>query len=115
MEDAQLQTGLLPLHADHHHQGMDQRCEILTSGQTVLRRRRAADADTVYQAVRQSVDHLLPWMPWARGYSREDVVRFTTQSEQDWDTGVAFQSAITTDDAVVGSCGSSPGSVHGRT
>ena len=69
VEDAQLQTGLLP-HLDRHRRVMDQRCEILTSGQAVLRRRRAADADTVYQAVRQSLDHLLPWMPW-RGDTAE--------------------------------------------
>jgi RimJ/RimL family protein N-acetyltransferase len=70
-----------------------------------LRRWRAADADTVYQVVMQSLAHLLPWMPWASGYSRDDAVRFTAQSEQDWSSGVAYQYAITTDDAVVGSCG----------
>jgi RimJ/RimL family protein N-acetyltransferase len=84
---------------------MNQPCEILTSGQVALRRWRAADADTVYQVVMQSLEHLLPWMPWASGYRRNDAVRFTAQSEQDWESGVAYQYAITTDDAVIGSCG----------
>jgi ribosomal-protein-serine acetyltransferase len=96
---------LLTRLADRHHPVMNQPCEILTSGQVTLRRWRAADADTVYQVVMQSLAHLLPWMPWASGYSRDDAVRFTAQSEQDWSSGVAYQYAITTDDAVVGSCG----------
>lgn len=83
---------------------MNQPREILTSGQVTLRRWRAADADTVYQVVMQSLEYLLPWMPWASGYSH-DAVRFTFQSEQDWESGVAYQYAIITDDAVVGSCG----------
>jgi len=84
---------------------MNQPCEILTYGQARLRRWRASDADTVCRLVMQSLEHLLPWMPWASGYSRDDAVRFTAQSEQDWESGIAYQYAITTDDAVVGSCG----------
>jgi RimJ/RimL family protein N-acetyltransferase len=84
---------------------MNQPREILTSGPVTLRRWRAADADAVYQVVMQSLEHLLPWMPWANGYSHDDAVRFTVQSEQDWESGVAYQYAITTDDAVIGSCG----------
>jgi RimJ/RimL family protein N-acetyltransferase len=104
-EDTQLQTGLLPRRTDRHHSVMNQPGEILTSGQVTLRRWRAADAPAVYQVVMESLEHLRPWMPWANGYSRDDAVRFTTQSEQDWDAGVAYQYAITTNDAVVGSCG----------
>ena len=63
---------------------MNQPCEILTYGQARLRRWRASDADTVCRLVMQSLEHLLPWMPWASGYSRDDAVRFTAQSEQDW-------------------------------
>jgi ribosomal-protein-serine acetyltransferase len=84
---------------------MDQPREILTSGQVRLRRWRASDADTVYQVVLQSLDHLVPWMPWASGYSRDDAVQFTSRSEQDWESGAAYQYAIMVDDAVVGSCG----------
>jgi ribosomal-protein-serine acetyltransferase len=53
----------------------------------------------------QSLEHLLPWMPWASGYSQDDAVRFTAQSEQDWESRIAYQYAVTTDDAVIGSCG----------
>ena len=84
---------------------MDQPGELLTSGPVTLRRWHAADADTVYQLVMASLEHLGPWMPWASCYGRDDAVQFTIQSEQDWDSGVAYQYAITTDDAVIGSCG----------
>jgi RimJ/RimL family protein N-acetyltransferase len=104
-QDSQRQTGLLRRLADSDHAPMIQPGELLTSGPVVLRRWRAADAPAVYQMVMQSLDHLRPWMPWASGYSRDDAVRFTTQSEQDWDAGVAYQYAITSEDAVVGSCG----------
>jgi ribosomal-protein-serine acetyltransferase len=104
-EDTQPQTGLPTWLADRHHPGMSQPCEILTCGQARLRRWRAADADTVYRVVMESLEHLRPSMPWASGFSRDDAVWFTAQSEQDWASGVAYQYAITTDDVVVGSCG----------
>ncbi len=104
-QDTQLQTGLLARLADRHHPVMNQPCELLTSGPVTLRRWRAADADTVYQVVMESLEHLRPWMPWASGYRRDDAVRFTAQSEQDWESGVAYQYAITIDDGVIGSCG----------
>jgi ribosomal-protein-serine acetyltransferase len=103
--DTQPHTGLLTQLPDPHHRVMNQPREILTSGPVTLRRWRAADADAVYQVVLQSLEHLLPWMPWASGYSHDNAVRFTFQSEQDWESRVAYQYAITTDDAVIGSCG----------
>jgi len=91
--------------ATSHHPVMNQPCEVLTCGPARLRRWRASDAETVYRVVMESLEHLLPWMPWASGYSRDDAVQFTSQSEQDWESGVAYQYAITTDDVIVGSCG----------
>lgn len=104
-EDTRPQTGLLTRLADPHHPVMNQPCETLTCGQARLRRWRAADTDTAYRVVMQSLEHLLPWMPWASRYSRDDAVQFTSQSEHDWEAGVAYQYAITTNDVVVGSCG----------
>jgi ribosomal-protein-serine acetyltransferase len=84
---------------------MGQPAEVLSRGPVRLRRWRAGDADTLYRVVRESLEHLRPWMPWAAGFTRDDAAGFTTQCEQDWETGVAYQYAITTVDAVVGSCG----------
>ena len=84
---------------------MGQPSETLTHGPVRLRRWRASDADTVYRVVMESLEHLRPWMPWAAAYSREDAVEFTTKSERDWESGAAYQYAILTGNAVVGSCG----------
>jgi ribosomal-protein-serine acetyltransferase len=104
-QDTQPQTGLLTRLLAPHHPVRNQPCEILTCGPARLRRWRASDADTVYRMVMESLEHLLPWMPWASGYRRDDAVRFTAQSEQDWESGDAYQYAITTEDVIVGSCG----------
>jgi ribosomal-protein-serine acetyltransferase len=84
---------------------MDQPWETLTNGQVRLRRWRAGDADAAYRVVMESLEHLRPWMPWATGYDHDQAVRFTARAEQDWASGDAYQYAITTGGAVVGSCG----------
>jgi RimJ/RimL family protein N-acetyltransferase len=40
--------------------------ERIDAGVVILRRNRTADAAAVAKAVRQSLDHLQPWMPWAQ-------------------------------------------------
>jgi ribosomal-protein-serine acetyltransferase len=84
---------------------MDRPAETLTSGRVRLRRWRTGDADLAYRVVTESLDHLRPWMPWAADYDHDQAVRFTSGSEQDWASGVAYQYAITIDDAVIGSIG----------
>jgi len=69
--------------------------EILTRGPVTLRRWRAGDEDAVYRAVLQSRDHLRPWMAWAADYSPAGAADFVRQSEQDWESGIAFNYAIT--------------------
>ena len=56
-------------------------------------------------AVIESQDHLRPWMPWAPGYSRQSAFEFIVACERDWETGAAFNYAITVDGAIAGSCG----------
>jgi ribosomal-protein-serine acetyltransferase len=84
---------------------MDRPSESLTCGQVRLRRWRAEDADVAYRVVMESLEHLLPWMPWATGYDHDRAVRFTARSEKDWASGEGYQYAITTEGAVIGSCG----------
>jgi ribosomal-protein-serine acetyltransferase len=84
---------------------MSEPSEVLENGAVQLRRWRAGDAETVYRVVSESLGHLVPWMPWATGYNHDQAVQFTKQCEQDWRSGIAYQYAITTGGAVVGSCG----------
>ena len=56
-------------------------------------------------AIIESQEHLRPWMPWAKGYSRENSVEFVAGCDRDWDAGVAFNYAIIVDGVIAGSCG----------
>jgi ribosomal-protein-serine acetyltransferase len=48
------------------------------AGWLVCRRVRRDDATDLYDAVRASIDHLKPWMPWATdSYSRQEADDFT--------------------------------------
>ncbi|MHB1134121.1 MAG: GNAT family N-acetyltransferase, partial [Chloroflexota bacterium] len=49
--------------------------ERLLSERLLLRPYQAADAPAVWQAMRESHDHLQPWMPWTDDYHDEDEVR----------------------------------------
>ncbi|WP_055588904.1 GNAT family N-acetyltransferase [Peterkaempfera griseoplana] len=79
--------------------------ETLTRGAVQLRRWRARDAAVVDRVVTESLDHLLPWMPWADGHTAESAAAFTAESERQWAAGEAYQYAITCDGREVGSCG----------
>jgi ribosomal-protein-serine acetyltransferase len=69
----------------------------------ILRRRRGGDADAMYRAVMESLDHLLPWMPWARDYDRAGAVENAERCEREWETGEAYNYAVVVDDRIVGS------------
>ncbi len=84
---------------------MDRPREILAHGPVTLRRWRAADADVVYRAVTESLDHLRPWMPWAADYDLASATGFVRQCELDWESGAAFNYAIISGDDIAGSCG----------
>jgi RimJ/RimL family protein N-acetyltransferase len=79
--------------------------ELLTYGPVTLRRWRAADSEAVCDLVLGSLEHLRPWMPWAAGFGPEDAAQFIERCEQDWESGAAFNYAITSGGAAMGSCG----------
>src|SRR6266571_4730033 len=86
---------------------MERPREIIARGPVTLRRWRTADADKLYLAVTESLDHLRPWMPWAaEGYQLASAAEFLRQSEQDWESGDAFNYAIIVPGGeLAGSCG----------
>ncbi len=84
---------------------MERPGELLAHGPVVLRRWRAADADMVCDLVLTSLEHLRPWMLWAAEFGLRDAAQFAAQCEQDWESGTAFNYAITSGGAAVGSCG----------
>jgi ribosomal-protein-serine acetyltransferase len=85
---------------------MKRPAEVLSHGPARLRRWRATDAETAYRVVMDSMDHLLPWMPWAAGYDQARAAEFTALCDHDWKAGVAYHYAIVTAEGeVVGSIG----------
>ena len=80
--------------------------ETLSNAAVTLRRWRAGDAELSYQLVRESLDHLIPWMPWATpDYSLELAHGFVERCEANWADGEAFQYAIFVHSEPVGSAG----------
>jgi RimJ/RimL family protein N-acetyltransferase len=70
--------------------------ETIDAGVVILRRNRTADAAAVARAVRESLDHLEPWMPWAT----PEAGRIETQAarivevEAGWERGTDFVYAL---------------------
>jgi RimJ/RimL family protein N-acetyltransferase len=79
--------------------------ELIEHAPVTLRRYRADDADAVFTAVTESLDHLRPWMPWAADYSRASAEEYVAGSMRHWDEGTEYNYAITTGGGLVGSIG----------
>ncbi|MFI6645986.1 GNAT family N-acetyltransferase [Streptomyces sp. NPDC050504] len=83
---------------------MDEPAESLSSGHVELRRWRMSDLNALEQAIRESLDHLMPWMPWAAAHGRQPTVDFLIWSQEEWEARRGFHYAITSSDTVIGSC-----------
>jgi RimJ/RimL family protein N-acetyltransferase len=66
--------------------------ERIDAGALILRRNRAADAAVVARAVRESLDHLQPWMPWANPGATSVDAQATRLAEVEaaWQRGTDF-------------------------
>jgi RimJ/RimL family protein N-acetyltransferase len=84
---------------------MEAPAESVRSDRVELRRWRMSDLDVLERAIDESLDHLAPWMPWAADQSRQRTSAFLTRSQEEWETRQAFAYAITSEAAVIGSCG----------
>ncbi|GAA1356073.1 GNAT family N-acetyltransferase [Streptomyces beijiangensis] len=83
---------------------METPAEILTFDQVELRRWRASDLGTLDRVVVESLAHLRPWMPWAASYDSDTTAGYLDRAEKDWESGEAYNYAITTAGSVIGSC-----------
>jgi RimJ/RimL family protein N-acetyltransferase len=66
----------------------------LALGAITLERWRAGDVEDLHEAVSSTIEHLLPWMPWAREVDRDARARFLRESEQGWAAGGRFEYAV---------------------
>jgi RimJ/RimL family protein N-acetyltransferase len=83
-------------------------------GGTVVRRWTVDDAATVATTVQNNLDHLAPWMPWAKpevaevGYQRARLTSVIARYDDDragWDFAIGSAPAA---GAVIGACGILP-------
>ena len=80
----------------------------LTDGVVSLRPFRLEDAEGLYQAVRESLTELKPWMSWAHDeYSMDSVENFIRLNRAAWEAGTQFGFVITDakDGSILGTCG----------
>ncbi len=66
--------------------------EHIDAGVIALRRNRVADAAAVARAIRESLDHLRPWMPWANPAAGTEQAQSARLAEVDaaWQRGTDF-------------------------
>ncbi|UCD10128.1 MAG: GNAT family N-acetyltransferase [Dehalococcoidales bacterium] len=68
----------------------------LTNGIITLRPYRGEDADSLYEAARESIQEMTPWMPWChRDYSIQESRDWITDCFEKWKQGNAYDFAIT--------------------
>jgi ribosomal-protein-serine acetyltransferase len=80
--------------------------EVLTNAAVTLRKRQATDAQSTFELIRESIEHLQPWMPWATpDYSLEQATEYAERCEAEWADGSAFQYVILVGQEPVGSAG----------
>jgi RimJ/RimL family protein N-acetyltransferase len=82
--------------------------ETVGPGSWALSRACRADVGAIVTAVNQSLEHLRPWMVWAREPATErSIGEFVDRAETHWPAGREFEYVIrsTTDAPVVGGCG----------
>jgi ribosomal-protein-serine acetyltransferase len=73
----------------------------------VIRPYEVADAPAVWKAVRESMNELMPWMPWCHpNYSIEDSTTWLEAQVEAFRAGTAFEHAITSPGGeYLGGCG----------
>ena len=84
---------------------MEQPAETLNFDAVELRRWRVSDVEVLNRVTTESLAHLLPWMPWAASHDRNATAEYVTRSEGEWESDQAYNYAITSGGAVIGSCG----------
>jgi ribosomal-protein-serine acetyltransferase len=75
--------------------------EALSDGTVMIRPYRAEDIEVMYEAVRESVAEVSPWLPWCHaGYTIEETTTFVTARAEAWKNGEAYGFGVF--DAVTG-------------
>ncbi len=73
----------------------------------MLQRWQARDLEQLQRALADTLEHLVPWMPWAAHTDADSQARFLAESGAGWEAGERFEYAIrdADDGALLGSVG----------
>jgi RimJ/RimL family protein N-acetyltransferase len=67
----------------------------LTTGRILLRPYCVDDATSLYEAARESVVEVHPWLPWCHAnYSMEESEKWITTCSEVWSKGTAYEFVI---------------------
>ena len=80
----------------------------LTNGVVLLRPYMSGDIEHLYQAVRESIAEMSPWMPWCHAdYSIEESRVWVESRAEAWEQGTQYDFVITDarDGSFLGGCG----------
>ena len=90
-----------------HAVSSDRPAAHVQGSRVLIRRHHPDDAAALHAAISDSVDHLRPWMPWAKLEPLQLSARQTLIAEwiERWDAGDDFNYAIVEAGTLVGGCG----------
>jgi ribosomal-protein-serine acetyltransferase len=80
----------------------------LTDGKIILRPYRSDDVKRLYEAIRESIKELSPWLPFAHErYSIKESNDWVKKRPKDWKKGAVYDFAIfdASDGVLLGGCG----------
>ncbi|MFJ8039483.1 GNAT family N-acetyltransferase [Kitasatospora sp. NPDC096147] len=78
---------------------------IRVDAELTLRAYQPADLPELRKVVEESLDHLVPWMPWASDDTPERTAEFVDSRAEKWENGTDYTYAIVLDGAIAGSTG----------
>jgi ribosomal-protein-serine acetyltransferase len=87
---------------------LDRKHLELTDGKITLRPSRSGDIETMYQAIRESLAELAPWLPFAHeDYSIRETKNWIKQRAKEWKKGRSYEFVIldAKDGTIIGGCG----------
>ena len=79
-----------------------------TDGVFAIRRYQAQDVHPLYEAARESIDQIYPWMEWCHPrFSMKDSTAWVMSRDHDWNTGTEYSFVIidATTRQFLGGCG----------
>lgn len=80
--------------------------EEISAGALVLRRYSEAMTELLFEAGRESIEHMYPWMPWCHaGLTREECAAWVAGLPAQWRDGLSHEFAIFEGPRYLGGCG----------